>query len=427
MTAAANNERREDAMGSTRLRIAAALAALAMATGARAETASLWVRSDGANFMPRIVDAFNKGHDDKIKLDIIPFSEIIQKYGAAAAGGTAPDALSLDLVYTPAFAAAGQLEDVTDLAKALPYLGSLSPAHLKIATYKGRIYGLPFSAEGSVMLWNKALFKRAGLDPDKGPTTWAEIAEDAAKVNALGGDIRGFYFAGSCAGCMAFTLTPLVWASGGQVLNDDGSKASLDSAQLRGAIALYRDLVAKGTVPAGAQTDTGANFFGAFATGKVGMAPLGAFAIGALNTQYAQIDYGVGFLPGKDGGWSSFAGGDNLVVTKGSKKLPVIKAFLDYAYSLEGQTILAKYGSLPVRGDIAKQALKDLDPRYQIVAEAMAKGHTPYSTVYNDAFNSANGPWIQMLNEAIFGGDVDEAVATGQQAMQSVIDAAPAK
>ncbi len=406
--------------------LAAALTLLTIAA-ARADTASLWVRADGSNFMPRIVDAFNKGHTDQIKLDIIPNSEIIQKYGTSVAGGTAPDALSLDLIYTPAFAAAGQLEDITDWAKSLPYLAQLSPAHVKTGTYKGRIYGLPFSADSSVLIWNRTLFKQAGLDPDKGPTTWQQIADDAAKVSALGGDIKGFYFAGNCAGCNIFTMMPLVWASGGNILNDDGSKATLDSPQLRDAIALYRGMVTKGEVPAGAQTDTGANFFAAFATGKIGIAPSGAFAIGALNTQYPNLDYGITYLPGKDGGWSSFAGGDNLVVTKGTTKLPVVKAFLDYAYSLEGQTLLAKYGSLPVRGDVAKDALKSLDPRYQLAADAMAKGRTPYSVVFNDIINSANGPWIQMLNDAIYTGNVDEAIATGQQTMQSIIDAAPDK
>ncbi len=87
---------------------------------AAAETANIWVRADGSNFMPSIVDAFNKAHENQVKLDIIPNAEIIPKYGAAAAGGTAPDALSLDLIYTPAFAAAGQLEDITDWAKSLP-------------------------------------------------------------------------------------------------------------------------------------------------------------------------------------------------------------------------------------------------------------------------------------------------------------------
>ena len=385
------------------------------------------MRADGSNFMPRIVDAFNKGHADQIKLDIIPNAEIIQKYGSAMAGGTAPDALSLDLIYTPAFAASGQLEDITAWAKSLPYLSQLSPAHVKTGTYKGRVYGLPFSADSSVLIWNKALFKQAGLDPSKGPTTWQEIADDAAKVSALGGDIKGFYFSGNCAGCNIFTIMPMVWASGGNILNDDGSKATLDTPQLRGAIALYRGMVTKGEVPAGAQTDTGANFFAAFAGGKIGLAPSGAFAIGALNTQYPNIDYGITYLPGKDGSWSSFAGGDNLVVTKGTTKLPVIKVFLDFAYSLPGQTLLAKYGSLPVRGDVAKEALKSLDPRYQLAADAMAHGHTPYSVVFNDIINSANGPWIQMLNDAIFTGNVDEAIATGQQTMQSIIDSAPSK
>jgi len=393
------------------------------ALASAAETANIWVRADGSNFMPQIVEAFNKSHENQIKLDIIPNAEIVQKYATSAAGGTAPDGLSLDLIYTPAFAAAGQLEDITDWAKSLPYFNELSPAHVKTGTYKDKIYGLPFSADSSVLIWNKDLFKKAGLDPEKGPSNFAEIAANAEKVAALGGDVKGFYFSGACGGCNIFTFTPLIWASGGDILSDDGSKATLDTPQMRDAIALYRGMVEKGLVPEGAKTDSGANFFAAFAGGNIGIAPSGAFAIGALNTQYPDIDYGVTFLPGKDGGSSSFAGGDNFVVTKGTSKLAVLKEFLDFAYSLEGQTLLASRGSLPVRGDIAKDALKDLDPRYQIAAEAMAKGKTPYSVVFNDIINSANGPWAQMINEVFFGDDVDGSIANAQETMQSIIDA----
>lgn len=403
----------------------AATAALVSMTGiaSAAETANIWVRADGSNFMPQIVEAFNKSHENQIKLDIIPNAELVQKYATSAAGGTAPDGLSLDLIYTPAFAAAGQLEDITDWAKSLPYFKDLSPAHVKTGTYKDKIYGLPFSADSSVLIWNKDLFKKAGLDPEKGPTNFAEIAADAEKVAALGGDVKGFYFSGACGGCNIFTFTPLIWASGGDILSEDGSKATLDTPQMRDAIALYRGMVEKGLVPEGAKTDSGANFFAAFAGGNIGIAPSGAFAIGALNTQYKDIDYGVTFLPGKDGGSSSFAGGDNFVVTKGTPKLAVLKEFLDFAYSLEGQTLLASHGSLPVRGDIAKEALKDLDPRYQIAAEAMAKGRTPYSVVFNDIINSANGPWAQMINEVFFGDDVDGSLANAQETMQGIIDA----
>jgi len=407
-------------------RLAGGIALLALTvSAASAETFTLWVRSDGSNFMPRIVEAFNKSHDDKAELQIVPTAELVQKYATAAAGGQAPDALSLDLIYTPAFAAAGQLEDITDWAKSLPYFDKLSPAHVKTGTYKGRIYGLPYSADSSVLIWNKKLFRQAGLDPDKGPTNWAEIEAAAEKVAALGGDIKGFYFSGACGGCNIFTFVPLVWASGGEILTEDGSKATLDTPQMRDAIAFYRDMVKKGLVPEGARTDTGSNFFAAFARGNIGLAPSGAFAIGALNTQYPDIDYGVTFLPGKTGGWSSFAGGDNFVVTKGTKKLAAIKAFLDFSYSLEGQTLLARYGSLPVRGDISDQALKDLDPRYKIAAEAMAKGRTPYSVVFNDIINSMNSPWVQMVNEVFFGDDVDGSLATAQETMQGIIDSAP--
>jgi len=199
----------------------------------------------------------------------------------------------------------------------------------------------------------------------------------------------------------------------------------LTDPKLREAIDFYRSMIKKGLVPEGAQTDNGANFFAAFAGGNIGIAPSGAFAIGALNTQYKDIEYGVTFLPGKDGGWSSFAGGDNFVVTKGTPKLKVLQEFLDYAYSLEGQTLLASRGSLPVRGDIAAEALKTLDPRYAIAAEAMAKGRTPYSVVFNDIINSANGPWAQMINEVFFGDDVDGSIANAQETMQGIIDSAP--
>ncbi|MBZ9936060.1 sugar ABC transporter substrate-binding protein [Mesorhizobium sp. BR1-1-16] len=405
--------------------VAATAALLSMtALAGAAETANIWVRSDGSNFMPQIVEAFNKSHENQIKLDIIPTGELVQKYATSVAGGTAPDGLALDLIYTPAFAAAGQLEDMTDWAKSLPYFKELSPAHVKTGTYKDHIYGLPFSADSSVLIWNKKLFKQAGLDPEKGPTNWAEIEADAEKVNALGGDIRGFYFSGACGGCNIFTFTPLVWASGGGILSEDGSKATLNDPKLREAIDFYRSMVKKGLVPDGAQTDTGANFFAAFAGGNIGIAPSGAFAIGALNTQYKDIDYGVTFLPGKDGGWSSFAGGDNFVFTKGTSKTKVLQEFLDYAYSLEGQTLLASRGSLPVRGDIAAEALKGLDPRYTIASEAMAKGQTPYSVVFNDIINSANGPWAQMISEVFFGDDVDGAITNAQDTMQGIIDAA---
>ncbi len=383
---------------------------------------SMWSRSTSEAFMPGLIKAFNEKHKTQIELQIVPSSEMVQKYATAAAGGSAPDFVSLDLVYAPAFAKSGVLEDLTDLAKSLPYFEHLSKAHVGTGTYEGRIYALPMSADASVLLWNKRLFKEAGLDPEKGPTNWAEIEAAAGKVNALGGDVRGFYFAGACGGCNAFTFMPLIWASGGDILVDDGKRATIDTPEMHDAINFYRDLVAKGYVPESAKTDSGKNFFGGFATDKIGISPIGAFAIGNLVKNYPTVDFGVTFIPGKDGGKASFAGGDNFVVTGGRDNMKAVKEFLDFVYSLEGQTMLAAGGSLPTRGDIAAEAVEALDQRYKTATEAMAIGRTPSSPVYNDIVNSATGPWKQMLNEVFFGDDVEASVAKAQATMQSILD-----
>ena len=141
-----------------------------------------------------------------------------------------PDVLSLDLIYTPAFAAAGQLEDITDWAKSLPYFDQpVAGACRRPAPIRAASTACRCRPTRSVLIWNKKLFKQAGLDPEKGPTNWAEIEADADKVNALGGDINGFYFSGACGGCNIFTFMPLVWASGGDILTEDGKKATLDT------------------------------------------------------------------------------------------------------------------------------------------------------------------------------------------------------
>ena len=42
------------------------------------------------------------------------------------------------------------------------------------------------------LLYNRALFTKAGLDPDKPPTTWDEVRADAKKIAALGNGTVGY-------------------------------------------------------------------------------------------------------------------------------------------------------------------------------------------------------------------------------------------
>src|SRR6185312_563280 len=102
---------------------------------------------------------------------------------------------------------------------ALPFKSALSPGHLKLATIGSTYYGVPYLADLSVLWYNKALFKKAGLDPNSPPTSYAEIVSDAQKISKLGHGIYGFSFAGNCQGCLGFTMLPSMWAAGQHMLN----------------------------------------------------------------------------------------------------------------------------------------------------------------------------------------------------------------
>lgn len=69
-----------------------------------------------------------------------------QKLRASCTAGEPPDVIAIDLIYLPAFNAAHQMEDITDLAHRLPFFSKLSRSHINLATYDGKLYGLPYRA-----------------------------------------------------------------------------------------------------------------------------------------------------------------------------------------------------------------------------------------------------------------------------------------
>ena len=49
-------------------------------------------------------------------------------------------------------------------------------------TTDGKMLSMPFNSSTPVLYYNKDMFKAAGLDPDKPPKTWPEVAEYARKL-----------------------------------------------------------------------------------------------------------------------------------------------------------------------------------------------------------------------------------------------------
>jgi len=386
---------------------------------------NFWVRENDKAFSIPLVQAYNATHATKVRLTVIPAESFVTKFGTATAAGTPPDVMAIDLIYVPAFNAAHELTDITDRVGQLSYASKLSPSHLNLARYKGRLYGVPYSADGSVLIYNKTLFSQAGLDANNPPKTWAELEDYAKKITALGNGNKGFYFSGRCAGCNAFTMLPLIWASGGDVLNASSTAATMNSPVVRDTLAFYHRLWSEGQIPQEAKDDAGdhgLNFIDAFTTGKIGMIGGGAFSIALLKDLFPKINFGVGYLPGQNGGTSSFAGGDTIGIPRGSQHPTEAFDFISWCMSSQVQVdLLAKNSEVPVRTDLGVNKYSQLDKRYVTVSSAFAQGRTPYTTHYNQLFNDTNGPWITAVEKAVFDGNIDDALATAQDQFTQIL------
>ncbi|MFG0252367.1 MAG: ABC transporter substrate-binding protein [Phycisphaerales bacterium JB038] len=387
-------------------------------------TLTMWARSDDEGFLPDLIDEFNATHDDiQVELTLVPAAQVVQKYSTAASSGSGPDIAAVEIGTLPQFTSTGWLQDITDWVDGLEYKDQLSPAHLSQGSVDDRVYGVPLSADVSVLYWNKSLFEQAGLDPDAAPQTWADIRAAAEAVSSLGEDTYGYFFSGACAGCMAFTMLPYVWAGGGEVLESSGDTvtATLDpNPQLESTLELYRGLVDDGLVPASAQTENGADQFGPFFSETVGMFVQGTYPFAQLKENYPEVEFGVTTVPNVDGTQSaSFAGGDDIALTTNADTesgLIVLDWLLD-----EGQRILSDKGILPIRSDLAQEQYVQQDPRNQVFVEALEVGHTPKAAKVASVFFDNNGPFGGLVQDGIFG---DEPIADALSTAQSAAEAA---
>ncbi len=391
---------------------------------AAAEEINLWVRTSSGAVLQALADQFNSSHDDKVVITQITAEQMVTKLGASIAAGAPPDGAVLDLIYLPTFAATDSLEDITDFIDGLPYANSMSPSHLRLGTYNGRKYAVPTLPDASVIAYNKDLFAKAGLDPEKGPTSLKEVADAAAKVRALGDDTYGFFFVAPSGSWQVYTFTPHVWAAGADIISEDGRTATIDTPELRAVLGLYNQMWKDGSIHPTSRSGNGSDAVAAFASGKVGVLMTGSYIVNLLTSQYPDVKFGIVPISGPDGGQSSFAGGDALTLMKGisAEKKAVAEAFVDFYMQPAQQVFITKESGMPPRTDVADEAYAQFDPRNLIAYNMLADAKTPYTFASDELFVSRTGPWLNLLNRAIFDGDIDGAIAAGQADFTKILE-----
>ncbi|MBB2910796.1 multiple sugar transport system substrate-binding protein [Streptosporangium becharense] len=367
-------------------------------------TITMWTRAATQAQSERLVAAYNNSHKNQVKLTVIPTDNYQPRIASAAGARQLPDVFAADVIFVPNYTSQGLFLDVTDRVNKLPFKDSLAPSHMKLGTREGRLHTLPHTLDLSVWFWNKDLYAKAGLDPEKGPTTLKEFAEQATAVDEkLGkdGKVHGTFFGGNCGGCYVFTFWPSVWAAGGQVMNAEGTASLNDQAPMTDVFKVYRDLYAKGVTGPTAKEEQGPTWTGFFPKGEIGVMPMPSTTLG---TMPADMKIGVAPIAGPDGGESTFVGGDSIGISATSEHADAAWEFLAWTVSDEAQVeVMAKNKDVLARTDLSGNKYSSADPRVVLINSLVAKGQTPYAPRFGETFNDPQGPWLRLAREAVFG------------------------
>jgi multiple sugar transport system substrate-binding protein len=391
-------------------------------------TVHFWARqaTDSGGLATTLVKQFNATHKNlKVVLHLTPPNDDTSQLATAIRAGDAPDLVGLNDIDVPTFSHENALMNITKYVNALPYKSALSPGHLQLATYNGQYYGVPDLADLSVLWYNKALFKQAGLNPNDPPTSYAQIVSDAKKISALGHGISGFSFAGDCQGCLGFTMLPSLWAAGQHLikgpLGNQTANVSGD-APLKTMLAAYRTLWADHLVPLADQTQNGLTWGADFESGKVGILPGDYGIAAAFKAAWQRADFADAPLPAVDGGgYSTFDGGDDFVIPAGAPNASGAWEFVKWVLEPQQQREYPQLGETPIRTDVVNTAFATANPYDVIALKALAKGSVEYTLAYDAVFNEPGSPWFKMFEEAVYSGNVNAAIQQGQPDIQTTL------
>jgi len=147
-----------------------------------------WAESDapGANgWIKKEVALYEKAHP-KVKISVVTQSTdtLTSAFTTAAQTKSGPD-IATQWATLPTLTPAwnGASVPISDYVPASEIKNWIStPENM----WQGKLWAMPQYLIGIPFVWNKTLFKKAGLDPNKGPKTWADLLTDAKKLKAAG-------------------------------------------------------------------------------------------------------------------------------------------------------------------------------------------------------------------------------------------------
>ncbi len=182
--------------------------------------------------------------DINVELEGSPYDDQRRKALISTQAGRGADIIQMDNIWLGEFAEGGIIQDVTARFDAWKDKDDVPPVYQRTSTWKGRIYGVWLNSDVRLLHWNKQVFKRFGLDPNRPPRTWDELAAMATKATNPPNN-WGYVFPGGQAEETVDRWLASLYQLGGSVLNADNTQATFNSEAGVRALQFYVDLVNK--------------------------------------------------------------------------------------------------------------------------------------------------------------------------------------
>lgn len=278
-----------------------------------------------------IKDYQDKNPNIQINLIEVPFKDLETKLKMMVSGGEPPALARISNVSV--FKAS-----LLDLKKYMPdkftdqFVDSVS------ANYQidGKVLAAPIDVTANGLIYNKTAFAKAGVavptSPDK-VWTWEEATAAMKQVMDKGGVKYGMVMDKS-----THRWSTLLYQFGGSMLNDDGTKVTLNSPEAVKAVdfmaKLHTDKIIPESVWVGSENPNDL-----FRTGQVAMHFAGSWMMTNYRDNIKDFEWGVTYMP-KEVSRSSVPGGKYIAAFQNSKVEKEAADFIQYFTSKE---VNAKY------------------------------------------------------------------------------------
>jgi len=325
------------------------------------------------------------------------------------AAGTAPDIFYVGSEWAPRFMSEGVLLPLDGYITAEDK-ADFVPALLDAFTWEGKLYGLPkdFSVLG--LAYNKQLFTAAGLDPDKPPTTWAELESYANTINTTLG------IPGLVQGTDIPRWLPFVYQNGGEFLTANFNESLATDTNTVASLNWWAGLYGSTWFSA---ADVGAGWVGeAYGMNKTAMAVTGNWAIPYIKEDFPEVwaDTGWAVMPmGTENATMAFT--VSLSIWEGTENPEAAWKLIDFMTSYDGQKeLVVDWGhALPSRISLADHP--DMWPEHATFMQQYADSHAFIFGIYGSEIMAAANTEI---DAALYAG---KTAADACADMKTAIDA----